>query len=221
MRRKSRVEELRATTASVSEMANRLRYFAERQNEVAETIRQLVEIESPSDNKQAVDRLGSMLAGRFESLGGHAKFHRAQDYGDHLQVDFRGQRGGKPVLLLGHTDTVYSLGTLAHMPCRIADGRLWGPGALDMKSGIGLMLHSIEALRARNGESPRSITVLLVSDEEVGSDSSRRITEELAKKSEAVLVLEPAYGLQGALKTARKGVGEYSLKVSGIAAHSG
>src|SRR6266566_3533121 len=87
MRKKSRVEEIRATTAAVSEMAKRLRYFAERQNEVAETIRQLVEIESPSDNKQAVDRLGSMLAGRFESLGGHAKFHRAQDYGDHLQVD--------------------------------------------------------------------------------------------------------------------------------------
>src|SRR5207249_11247075 len=106
-------------TASVSEMANRLRYFAERQIEVAETIRQLVEIESPSDNKQAVDRLSSMLAGRYESLRWHAKFYRAQDFGDHWQVDFRVQCGGKPVLLLVHTDTVYSLGTLAHMPCRI------------------------------------------------------------------------------------------------------
>ena len=222
MRRKSRVEELRATTASVSEMANRLRYFAERQNEVAETIRQLVEIESPSDNKQAVDRLGSMLAGRFESLGGHAKFHRAQDYGDHLQVDFRGQRGGKPVLLLGHTDTVYSLGTLAHMPCRIADGRLWGPGVLDMKSGIGLMLHVIGGLRFWYSDTlPRPLTVLLVSDEEVGSSSSRKITENVAKKSAAVLVLEPSYGLQGAVKTARKGVGEYTLKITGKAAHSG
>src|SRR5213592_635412 len=222
MRRKSRVEELRATTASVSEMANRLRYFAERQNEVTETIRQVVEIESPSDNKQAVDRLSSMLAGRYESLGGHAKFHRAQDFGDHLQVDFRGQRGGKPVLLLGHTDTVYSLGTLAHMPCRIADGRLWGPGVLDMKSGIALMLHAIAALRAwHNDTLPRPVTVLLVSDEEVGSSSSRRITESVARKSAAVLVLEPSYGLQGAVKTARKGVGEYTLKITGKAAHSG
>src|SRR5213080_5524092 len=101
MRRKSRVEELRATTASVSEMANRLRYFAERQNEVTETVRQLVEIESPSDNKQAVDRLGALLAGRFEALGGHSKFHRTQQFGDHLQVDFAAERGGKPVLLLG------------------------------------------------------------------------------------------------------------------------
>src|SRR3989441_7815394 len=147
MRRKSRVEELRATTASVSEMANRLRYFAERQNEIAETIRQLVEIESPSDNKHAVDRLGALLAGRFEGLGGHAKFHRTQDFGDHLQVDFATERSGKPVLLLGHIDTVYPLGTLAGMPCRLADGRLQGPGALDMKSGIALMLHAIDGLR--------------------------------------------------------------------------
>jgi glutamate carboxypeptidase len=89
-----------------------------------------------------------------------------------------------------------------------------------MKSGIGLVLHSIAALRAEGGL-PRAITVLLVSDEEIGSDSSRATTEDLAKKSAAVLVLEPAYGLQGAVKTARKGVGEYSLKVTGVAAHSG
>jgi len=222
MRKESRVEELRATTASVSEMANRLRYFAERQNEITETIRQLVEIESPSDNKQAVDRLTSMLAGRFENVGGHAKFHRAQDYGDHLQVDFEGRRGGKPVLLLGHIDTVYPLGTLAQMPCRIADGRLLGPGVLDMKSGIALMLHTIAALRSwHNDTPPRALTVLLVSDEEVGSSSSRKITENVAKKSAAVLVLEPSYGLQGAVKTARKGVGEYTLKITGKAANSG
>ena len=182
----------------------------------------MVEIESPSDNKKAVDQLGALLAGRFEKIGGHAKFHRAQDFGDHLQVDFAGPRSGRPLLLLGHIDTVYPLGTLASMPCRVADGRLWGPGALDMKSGIALMLHALEGLRSwHNDIVPRPITVLLVSDEEVGSDSSRRITESLARKSEAVLVLEPSYGLKGALKTARKGVGEYSLKVTGKAAHSG
>jgi glutamate carboxypeptidase len=204
------------------EVASHLRYFDERKDEIVQTVRQLVEIESPSDNKQAVDRLGSLLAGRFEALGGHSKFHRSQDFGDHLQVDFPGNRGGKPVLLLGHIDTVYPLGALANMPCRIADGRLRGPGALDMKSGIGLMLHAIEALRTwQDDDLPRPVTVLLVSDEEVGSDSSRRITESLAKNSAAVLVLEPSYGLHGAAKTARKGVGEYSLKVTGKAAHSG
>jgi len=108
------------------------------------------------------------------------------------------------------------------MPCRIADGRIWGPGTLDMKSGIAMMLHAIEALRAWHEDTmPRPVTVLLVSDEEVGSDSSRHITESLAKRSEAVLVLEPSYGLHGAVKTARKGVAEYSFKVTGKAAHSG
>ena len=187
---------------------------------MVQTVRQLVGVESPSDNKAAADRLASLLAGRFEGLGGHAKFHRAQDFGDHLQVDFPGKRG-KPVLLLGHYDTVYPVGTLASMPCRVTDGRLSGPGALDMKSGITMMLAAIEGLLAWHGELPRPITVLLVSDEEVGSDSSRRITESLAKNSEAVLVLEPSLGLQGALKTARKGVGEYTLKATGKAAHSG
>jgi glutamate carboxypeptidase len=205
-----------------TETANRLRFFTERRDAITETIRQLVEIESPSDHKPAVDQLGALLAGRFEKIGGHAKFHRVQDFGDHLQVDFAGARSGKPILLLGHLDTVYPMGTLSTMPCRVADGRLWGPGALDMKSGIALVLHALEGLRTWLSDNlPRPVTVLLVSDEEVGSSSSRRITESLARKSEAVLVLEPAYGIKGALKTARKGVGEYTLTVAGKAAHSG
>jgi glutamate carboxypeptidase len=204
-----------------SEAANRLRFFTDRKDAITETIRQLVEIESPSDNKAAVDQLGALLAGRFEKIGGHAKFHRAQHFGDHLQVDFAGGKG-KPVLLVGHIDTVYPMGTLATMPCRVADGRLWGPGVLDMKSGIALILHAIEGLRAWHNESLlRPVTVLLVSDEEVGSDSSRPITESLARRSAAVLVLEPSYGTKGALKTARKGVGEYHIKITGKAAHSG
>src|SRR5437773_12486864 len=91
-----------------------------------------------------------------------------------------------------------------------------------MTSGIALMLHAIAALRAwHNDPLPRPLTVLLVSDEEVGSSSSRKITENVAKKSAAVLVLEPSYGLQGAVKTARKGVAEYTLKITGKASHSG
>ncbi|MGO9126686.1 MAG: M20 family metallopeptidase [Terriglobales bacterium] len=205
-----------------AESAHRLRYFEERKPQLTATIRQLVEVESPSDNKPAVDRLGSLLAGRFEALGGHAKFHRTPNFGDHLQVDFAGKSSGKPVLLLGHLDTVYPLGTLASMPCRVSGQKLYGPGCFDMKSGIALMLHAVEALRGWHGDQlPRPVTVLLVSDEEVGSDSSRHITENLARKSHAVLVLEPAYGPKGAVKTARKGVGEYTLKVTGKAAHSG
>jgi len=205
-----------------SEFAKTLSYFRERNDQIVQTVRQLVETESPSDNKEAVDRLGALLAGRFEGLGGHAKFHRVQNFGDHLQVDFDGTRGGKPVMLLGHLDTVYPLGTLATMPCRVGEGRLWGPGSFDMKSGIAFMLHAIEALRAWHEDKlPRPVTVLLVSDEEVGSETSRLITENLARKSAAVLVLEPSHGPKGAVKTARKGIGEYVLKVTGKAAHSG
>lgn len=219
----SKAQKKTASTRPVApELTGRLRYFEERQEQIIQTIQQLVEIESPSDNKPAVDRLGSFLASRFEGLGGHAKFHRTQDFGDHLQVDFAGKGGAKPIMLLGHFDTVYPLGTLSTMPFRRAEGRLWGPGSFDMKSGIASMLHAIEALREWHGDALlRPVTVLLVSDEEVGSDSSRHITENLARKTAAVLVLEPAYGPKGAVKTARKGVGEYGLKVKGTAAHSG
>src|SRR5919204_4770403 len=189
---RSRMPEDKPASKS-SDLTNRLRYFTERSDAITETVRHLVEIESPSDVKAAVDRLGAFLASRFEQLGGRAKFHRAQEFGDHLQVDFTAASKRKPVLLLGHLDTVYPIGTLSRMPCRIADGRLWGPGTLDMKSGIALMLHAVEALRSWHADSmPRAVTILLVSDEEVGS-KSRRITESLAKNCAAVLVLEPAY----------------------------
>ena len=207
--------------AAWPEAVNRSSYFDERKDDIVECIQQLVEIESPSDNKPAADRLGAFLAEKFEALGGKTRFHKSANFGDHLQVDFAGRRGGNPVLLLGHFDTVYPLGTLANMPCRVAEGRLWGPGVLDMKSGIALMLTAIDVLHASHRNLPHPITVLLVSDEEVGSDSSRHITENLAKLSAAVLVLEPSYGLRGAVKTARKGVGEYTIKVTGQAAHSG
>lgn len=205
----------------ITDIPDRLPWLRERQGAMAEVVRHMVEIESPSDNKAAVDRLGRWLAGKFEALGGHSKFHRATDFGDHLQVDFPGRDRRPAVLLLGHLDTVYPLGTLATMPCREAAGRLHGPGTLDMKSGIAMMLYAIDAMRDQGGTLPRALSVLLVSDEEVGSSSSRRITEELAKRSAAVFVLEPSYGPKGAVKTARKGVGEYTLKVTGKAAHAG
>jgi glutamate carboxypeptidase len=199
----------------------RLAYFTERQELIVANIRELVEVESPSDNKAAVDQLGDVVAVKLAALGGSVRFHQARNFGNHLQVDFAGRVPGKPVLLLGHYDTVYPLGTLASMPCRVGNDKLTGPGVLDMKSGIGVMLHAIAALKDWHGALPRPVTVLLVSDEEVGSDSSRSITESLAKKATAVLVLEPSYGLDGKVKTARKGVGEYQLKVTGKASHAG
>jgi glutamate carboxypeptidase len=207
-----------------SEAKRRLAYFNNRRDEIVSTIRELVEIESPSDNKGAADHIAEFIAGRFSKLGGEIRLHRAQHFGNHLQVNFGG-KSARPVLLLGHYDTVYPLGTLASMPCRVAGNKLTGPGVLDMKSGIALMLHAIAALQDAQTEDrdalPRPVTVLLVSDEEVGSESSRKITEALAKRAVAVLVLEPSYGPQGAVKTARKGVGDYQVKVTGKASHAG
>jgi glutamate carboxypeptidase len=200
---------------------DRLHYLETMQEPMVRAIRELVELESPSDNKQAADRMAKLLGEKFAALGGTIRLHRANNFGDHVQVDFPGSKSAKPVLLLGHFDTVYSLGTLARMPCQEVDGRLHGPGVLDMKSGIALMLFAIEALEHWHGALPRPVTIFLVSDEEVGSNSSRKITEALAQQSAAVLVLEPAAGLRGAVKTARKGVGEYRLRVKGVAAHAG
>jgi glutamate carboxypeptidase len=150
--------------------------------------------------------------------GARIKRHKQREFGDVLELHFVPSRSKqKPVLLLGHLDTVWPIGTLKKMPWREADGRYWGPGVLDMKAGVVMALAAISALREM--KSARPVTLLLNSDEEVGSPISRAITERLALESAAVLVLEPAQGL--AYKTARKGVGHYHVEVTGIGAHSG
>src|SRR5438128_6899515 len=135
-----------------------LEYFEERRDDIVRDIREMVEIESPSDSKQAVGRLGKYLAGKFSRLGGQVQFHKAVEVGDHLQVNFGGKNDRKPVLLLGHMDTVYPVGTLATMSCRVADGRLWGPGTLDMKSGIGLICIPLRPYQRGMGDCPGRVT---------------------------------------------------------------
>ncbi len=187
-------------------------------------LREFVECESPSHDKTLVDAFGARAAAEFEKLGGKVEWSRKDDAGDVLQVTFTGapsNPGKKPLLLLGHLDTVYEQGTLQRMPCRVAFGKMYGPGVFDMKGGIVMMLLAIAALKNQHGELPRPVTVLLNPDEEVGSRVSRKITEQLAKKCEAALVLEPSAGPEGACKTARKGVGDYRLRVTGISAHAG
>jgi len=188
-------------------------------SEMVTCLRQLVDLESPSHHKAALDTLGRHLAAEFGKIGGRTRFHPQEHAGDHLQVNFSG--AGKPILILGHMDTVWDLGTLDSMPFRVAKGRAYGPGSFDMKAGIVQAIYAIRALQQMHGRLPRAITVLLVTDEEIGSRSSRPITEALAKKSAAVLVLEPSQGSKGALKTSRKGVGAYHVKVAGQEAHSG
>jgi glutamate carboxypeptidase len=183
------------------------------------TLRDLVRIESPSDDKPAVDAAGAYVSRLAKALGGRVKIHKQRLFGDILEIRFGSARSAdKPILLLGHLDTVWPLGTLRTMSFHERDGRLFGPGVLDMKSGVAMALAAIRTMQAL--EIPtRPIALLLNSDEEVGSPVSRPITERLALASSAVLVLEPAQGL--ACKTARKGIADYRIEVTGIAAHSG
>jgi len=181
-------------------------------------LRELVETESPSDDKAAVDAAAALVAGWVSELGGRVKLHRQRRFGDVLEARFGAARSKrKPILLLGHLDTVWPLGTLRQMPWREGGGRIYGPGVLDMKAGVVMALTAVRVLLEAGVRVP--VTLLLNSDEEVGSPVSRAITERLALQSEAVLVLEPAQGL--ACKTARNGVGDYRIQVSGVASHAG
>lgn len=205
-----------------------------RQREMISFIRALVEAESPSHDKAAVDRCGTLIAEAFAAAGARACVHTRREVGNILQFDFApsgltqtaawtataSSDPLSPVLLLGHFDTVWELGTLSSMPSRQHNGRLFGPGVFDMKSGIAIALYAIQTLR-ESSHLQRPVTVLLNTDEEIGSEHSRELIEASAKKSAAVLVLEPAAGANGAVKTFRKGVGEYEIKVTGIAAHAG
>ena len=197
-----------------------LRWLSARQPAMVAQVRELVTRESPTHEKPACDALCDFLAEQFRALGGKVKLHRQRHAGNHLQVDFAGPRDTKPVLLLGHYDTVYDLGTLKTMPWREKDGRLCGPGVFDMKSGIVQIMYALRALQELCGSLPRPVTVWLVSDEETGSDTSRVLTEKLASQCAAALVCEPS-GPGGAVKTARKGVGDFVIRVTGHASHAG
>ena len=203
---------------------NLLKGAQARERNLLGLLRALVELESPSDQKSAVDRCLSFTAEVAAGIGARILRHRRRDAGDVLEARFgpgnSGRRGAKPILLLGHLDTVWPLGTLAEMPFRTEKGRAWGPGVFDMKAGVAMALTALELLRAE-GLLRRPVILLLVGDEETGSYASRAITEKVASRCESVYVLEPAQGLEGAYKTARKGVANYRVQVTGVAAHSG
>jgi len=190
-------------------------------------LKRLVETESPSTDKVAVDRVGSIVADEARRLGADVQTVPIKEAGDHVIARFSPSRQegegvgvrGDPILLLCHMDTVFPLGTLEKMPYREAEGKIFGPGVLDMKSGIVISLAAIEELKNTNSLH-RPVTLLCTSDEETGSLHSQELIERLAKESELVLVLESAL-LDGSLKTWRKGVGEFWIKVKGRAAHAG
>jgi glutamate carboxypeptidase len=189
---------------------------------IVATIREMVECESPSDDPAAINRQVDQIADRWGHLAKVTR-KKAKSHGDHLLLDFAlpGKKKTGQLLALGHTDTVWPLGTLKRMPWREDTGRLWGPGVYDMKGGIAFFLYAMQALRELEIPVARKVVLLLGSDEEIGSPSSRGLIEAQARKSSGVLVLEPGTGYTGKLKTARKGVGGYEVAVHGRAAHAG
>lgn len=192
----------------------------EKESALIELIQKLVRVESPSDDKAGVDACGALAAGHAEALGGRVKVHRQRAFGDVLEIRFgpRKRTAADRVMLLGHLDTVWPVGTLKTMPCRVGEGRLWGPGTLDMKAGVSMAFTAVEMLTEAK-LLDREVILLLNSEEEVGSPVSRPITEKLAQECGAVYVLEPAQVL--AYKTARKGTGNWRIEIKGVAAHAG
>ncbi len=203
-----------------------LKEMIRQEPEMIRMLRRFVKAESPSTDPSAVNRFGKIVAEaaspfsrEVREVGSSRKFRT----GNHLKITVRppGSRRSGQVLLLGHLDTVWPLGTLKQMPFRISCGRAYGPGAFDMKGGIVQGFFAVRNLLDLGIPLKKKVVFLLTSDEEIKSPSSRALVEAEARKSDAVLVLEPSLGPRGSLKTSRKGIGEFQLQVEGRAAHSG
>jgi glutamate carboxypeptidase len=192
-------------------------------------LKRFVRCESPTDSKPAVDAFGRMIATEWRKRGAAVEFLRRKDAGDHLRVTWpikQGRSNQNPgrlnqILVLGHLDTVYETGTIKKMPFRVRPGRACGPGAFDMKGGLVIALFAADALAYTGWVPRRRMVFLWTSDEETGSNSSREAIEHEARRSAAVLVLEPANGPEGQLKTRRKATGTVELVITGRAAHAG
>jgi glutamate carboxypeptidase len=192
-----------------------LAWARQKQNDLTMFLRELVECESPSDDPAALERFADLFAARVSEVA------RVWRSGPHLVCEFEGTGSDGQLLALGHLDTVWPVGTLSRMPWRESEGRLHGPGIFDMKAGLAFFVFAMRGLRELGVPVRRRVLLQVNADEEVGSESSRALTEQNARTSAAVLVLEPAAGSDGKLKTSRKGVGDYTVRVTGKAAHSG
>lgn len=199
-----------------------IRYATDRQAEIVELVQEMVECESPSNSPADVNRFVDLVVEKTNDIA-DAKTLTSHKYGKHLRLEFKlaGRKKEGQILGLGHSDTVWPLGTLRTMPFGAHSGRLWGPGVLDMKAGLAFFIYAIRTLRDLDVRVKRNVVLWIVSDEEVGSETSRLITEAEARQSDFVLVVEPGTGLTGKLKTARKGVGNYTIAVEGRASHAG
>lgn len=193
-----------------------------REKEMLAALGDIVAHESPSRDKPHLDVLAQELARRFTAIGGEAAVVDNPSGGNHVSVRFevRGAAQVQPALVLCHFDTVWPLGTVAARPFRVEDGRAYGPGTFDMKASLVLAEFALRAIRALDLRSPRPIHLLLTSDEEIGSPTSRELIESHARASAYVLVMEAPLA-DGRLKTARKSTGHFAIEVEGCAAHAG
>src|SRR5579863_5174993 len=200
-----------------------VRLLKTRLQEMLSTLKTLVLAESPSLEKAPADRCCDILAAEWRKRGAKVERIAQKLRGDQLRVTWWPQksRPAGQYLVLGHYDTVYSSGTLGKMPFRVSAGKAYGPGIFDMKAGIVQALFALETLQRTKAPLRHRLLFLWTSDEEIGSDVSRKLIETEARRSDAVFVLEPSLGPKGLIKTARKGVGEAELIVHGRASHAG
>jgi len=202
-----------------------LQYFEDRQPEMLQVIELVVSQETPSSDKVRLDAFADFLAGRLESAGATTEVIPNAERGNHVRATYNPANtstasDAKPGLVLCHFDTVWPVGSLATHPFRIEDGKAYGPGIFDMQTSLVLAEYVLHAVAALALTLPRPLTILMTSDEEVGSGTSRDLISEEALRSEYVLVMEsPLPG--GVLKTARKGGGHFEIEVIGKAAHAG
>ena len=197
-------------------------FLNEQQAPMIKLLAELVAIESPSDDAVAQLPILQRLKSEFEAVEYRVRIIPGQHSGGHLfsrpadRIDTSNSQ-----LLLGHCDTVWPIGTLSNMPLQTEDGIMRGPGIYDMKAGLVEIIFALKALQALELQ-PEVIPIIFInSDEEIGSRESTRYVRRLAQLVDRALVLEPSLGLTGKIKTARKGVGSYTIKVSGKAAHAG
>ncbi|MEO6726679.1 MAG: M20 family metallopeptidase [Blastocatellia bacterium] len=204
-------------------MSNLLNHFNTRQQAILDVIRLLVEQETTSREEARLNEIAGSVAARLRELGGEIELTPQPGYGTHLRArfDFGCDPTTPRLLIIGHLDTVWPVGTLERMPFRVTpEGAAHGPGIFDMKSGVVLITESLNAIRILGLQTRRPITLLLTCDEEIGSKTSRPLVEEEARRSVAALVLEPPVP-GGVVKTGRKGIGVFNIRAIGRAAHAG
>lgn len=209
-------------------MLDLLNHYTARREAILNSIRELVEHESKSREESRLNEIADFVAGQLREIGGRVELIPQTGYGTHLRAgfDFGHDKAERSVLVVGHLDTVWPVGTLERLPFRVTPaggssrGSAHGPGIFDMKSGVAIAVESLRTIASWRLATKRPVVLLLTCDEEIGSKTSRPLIEEEAKNAAAALILEPPLA-GGVVKTGRKGIGTFTVRALGRAAHAG